>query len=63
VRRALALAPASGIFRVADLTLLDYLPAAADDTARASAPSGWIGSMRPAGNGAGLSRRRPHRGP
>lgn len=33
-RRALALAPAGGILRLADLTLFDYLLAGADDTAR-----------------------------
>ncbi|HEY4866945.1 MAG TPA: helix-turn-helix domain-containing protein [Candidatus Dormibacteraeota bacterium] len=39
-RRALALAPAGGILRLADLTLLDYLLAEADDTARRLGPSG-----------------------
>ncbi len=39
-RRALALAPAGGILRLADLALLDYLLAEADDTARRIGPSG-----------------------
>jgi DNA-binding PucR family transcriptional regulator len=39
-RRALALAPDGGILRLADLTLLDYLLAEADDTARRLGPSG-----------------------
>lgn len=39
-RRALALAPAGGILRLADLTLLEYLLAEADDTARRLGPSG-----------------------
>jgi hypothetical protein len=39
-RRALALAPAGGILRLADLTLFDYLLAGADDTARRLGPSG-----------------------
>ena len=39
-RRALALAPAGGVLRLADLTLLDYLLAGADDTARRLAPEG-----------------------
>jgi hypothetical protein len=39
-RRALALAPAGGILRLADLTLFDYLLAGADDTARRLRPSG-----------------------
>ncbi|MDQ6919575.1 MAG: helix-turn-helix domain-containing protein, partial [Candidatus Dormibacteraeota bacterium] len=38
--RALALAPAGGILRLADLTLFDYLLAGADDTARRLGPSG-----------------------
>lgn len=38
--RALALAPAGGILRLADLTLLDYLLAGADDTARRLGPAG-----------------------
>lgn len=39
-RRALALAPAQGVLRLADLTLFDYLLAGADDTARRLGPSG-----------------------
>jgi hypothetical protein len=38
--RALALAPAGGILRLADLTLFDYLLAGADDTARRLGPPG-----------------------
>jgi len=38
--RALALAPAGGILRLADLTLFDYLLAGADDTARRLGPAG-----------------------
>jgi DNA-binding PucR family transcriptional regulator len=37
-RRALALAPAGGVLRLADLTLFEYLLAGADDTARRLAP-------------------------
>jgi DNA-binding PucR family transcriptional regulator len=39
-RRALALAPAGGVLRLADLTLFDYLLAGADETARRLGPSG-----------------------
>jgi PucR-like helix-turn-helix protein/diguanylate cyclase with GGDEF domain len=39
-RRALALAPADGVLRLADLTLFDYLLAGADDTAHRLGPSG-----------------------
>jgi hypothetical protein len=39
-QRALALAPAGGILRLADLTLFDYLLAGADDTARRLGPAG-----------------------
>jgi PucR C-terminal helix-turn-helix domain/GGDEF-like domain len=39
-RRALALAPAGGVLRLADLTLFDYLLASADDTARRLGPAG-----------------------
>lgn len=39
-RRALALAPAHSVLRLADLTLFEYLLAGADDTARRLGPSG-----------------------
>jgi PucR-like helix-turn-helix protein/diguanylate cyclase with GGDEF domain len=39
-RRALALAPAGGVLRLADLTLFDYLLAGADEAARRLGPSG-----------------------
>jgi PucR C-terminal helix-turn-helix domain/GGDEF-like domain len=39
-RRALALAPPGAVLRLADLTLLDYLLAGADETARRLGPSG-----------------------
>ena len=38
-RRALALAPAGGVLRLADLTLFDYLLAGADETARRLGPA------------------------
>ena len=38
--RALALAPAGGVLRLADLTLFDYLIAGADDAARRLGPEG-----------------------
>lgn len=38
-RRALALAPAGGVLRLADLTLFDYLIAGADETARRLGPA------------------------
>lgn len=39
-RRALSLAPATGILRLADMTLFDYLLAGADETARGLRPAG-----------------------
>lgn len=39
-RRALALAPAGGVLRLADLSLFDYLLAGADDTAARLGPEG-----------------------
>jgi len=39
-RRALALAPAGGVLRLADLSLFDYLLAGADDTAQRLGPEG-----------------------
>jgi hypothetical protein len=39
-RRALALAPAGGVLRLADLSLFDYLLAGADDTAPRLGPEG-----------------------
>jgi PucR-like helix-turn-helix protein/diguanylate cyclase with GGDEF domain len=39
-RRALALAPAGGVLRLADLTLFDYLLAGADEAARRLGPRG-----------------------
>jgi DNA-binding PucR family transcriptional regulator len=39
-RRALALAPAGGVLRLADLSLFDYLLAGADDTAARLGPDG-----------------------
>ncbi len=39
-RRALALAPAGGVLRLADLSLFDYLLAGADDTAPRLGPAG-----------------------
>jgi hypothetical protein len=46
-RRALALAPPGGVLRLADLTLLDYLLAGADDTARRLGPGGLDGLDAP----------------
>jgi len=45
-RRALALAPANGVLRLADLTLFDYLLASADDTARRLGPPGLDAPLR-----------------